>query len=138
MRLGGEVDHHVDGRVPQEPLDERKVPDVPFDQFDRRLDLVHRGPVAGVGQGVQDDQLVVRVAGGPVADEVGADEPGAAGDEEPHVTQGSGPAPDSGPPFASSGPSSNSTPLTRIGTLLRKPEQLNVSDRGRSRVNDVE
>ena len=41
--------------------------------------------VAGVGEQVERDDVVVRMALEPVADEVRADEAGRAGDEEPHA-----------------------------------------------------
>src|SRR5690606_11445750 len=76
-------------------LDEGSVADVAVDEAEavfRRLEIAPtRGisfqvgevlTVAGVGQGVQHDDAVARVAGEPVVDEVRADEAGASGDQQ--------------------------------------------------------
>ena len=56
----------------------------PCTNASRSLDVVEVGAVAGVGEQVERDDVVVRMALEPVADEVRADEPGAAGDEQAH------------------------------------------------------
>ena len=86
--LGGEIHDHVDVVLGQCGRHHLEIPDVTPDERDAVLDIVEVRPVPGVGQHVEGDHGVVGVALDPVADEVGADEPGAAGHEESH----SGPA----------------------------------------------
>ncbi len=63
------------------PLHELEIADVALDETHREAFEV--APVAGVGEQVEREQVVFRVALGPVADEVRADEPGRARHEEP-------------------------------------------------------
>src|SRR5206468_10742269 len=60
------------------------IADVPMDEDDPVLDACQVGAVAGVRQEVVDDDVIVRIPLAPVVDEVGADEPGSTGDEQPH------------------------------------------------------
>src|SRR5262249_41976154 len=82
--LGREVDDRVDLLVAQDALCELAVADVAFDEGEPLLDVLEAGAVSGVREQVEDDDVVVRVALDPEADEVGADEPGSAGDEDSH------------------------------------------------------
>ena len=85
MRLGGEVDDDVDALVAERRLGQLAIADVALHEHDPVLDGREVRPVARVREQVVDDDVVVRVALEPVVDEVRADEPGAAGDEEPHA-----------------------------------------------------
>jgi hypothetical protein len=80
VRLGGEVDDRVDALLGEEPLGGVKVADVADREPDAELVEVAR--IAGVGELVECDDVVVRMALEPPADEIRADEPGAAGDED--------------------------------------------------------
>ena len=48
------------------------------------LDVCQRRCVAGVGERIEVDDFIVAMLAQPVASEVTADEPCAAGDENPH------------------------------------------------------
>ena len=81
MRLGGEVDDRV---APGGRLGDRLgVADVADDELDADALEVRR--VAGVGQLVEHAHLVA--GGQEPLDEVGADEPGPAGDQHAHRAQ---------------------------------------------------
>ena len=82
MRLGREVDDDVDALLREHALDELEVADVALDE--PHVEPVEVAPVAGVGEQVERDDVVVGMALEPAADEVRADEAGRAGDEEPH------------------------------------------------------
>jgi hypothetical protein len=87
VRLGGEVDDGV--HIGHQRGHDLRVRDVAHDEpqpggllrvrFDRR----EVGPVACVGQLVEDDDLGAVAAGEDVADEARADEARSAGDEQP-------------------------------------------------------
>ncbi len=80
--LRGEVDDDVDRVLLERPLDQLAVRDVALDQRDAvRHVLAH----AGVREQVEDDDVVAGMPVEPVADEVRADEAGAAGDEQVHA-----------------------------------------------------
>ena len=80
--LRREVDHDVDRVLLECPLHQLAVRDVPLDQRDAvRHVLAH----AGVREQVEDDDVVTGMPVEPVADEVRADEAGAAGDEQVHA-----------------------------------------------------
>ena len=89
VRLGREVHDDVDALVSQGALGELAVADVTLDEHDSVLDRGQVRAVAGVRQQVVDDDVVVGVALEPVVDEVGADEPGSARDEEAHRAKAS-------------------------------------------------
>ena len=74
----------VDPVVLDRPLGEVEVADVAVDEGRAVRDVVEVRLVARVGEGVVGDDDVVGVPLDPVADEVRADEAGAAGDEESH------------------------------------------------------
>jgi hypothetical protein len=78
--LGGEVDDRVDAFLGEDPLGWVAVADV----ADREPDAepVEVARVAGVGEAVERDHVVVRVVLQPPADEVRADEACRAGDED--------------------------------------------------------
>jgi hypothetical protein len=82
VRLGREVD---DGVGPgHQPVDQIGVGDAPVDEPDLvgdRSEVLHR---TRVGQGVDHGDLPVRAGRPGALDEVGADEPCAAGDEHLH------------------------------------------------------
>ena len=80
MRLGGEVDDHVDLVALEDPGDELLVADVANDHLDAVDHLLEALEGGRVGHEVERDDVVVGVGGHPVADEVGADEPGRSGD----------------------------------------------------------
>jgi hypothetical protein len=80
VRLGGEVHHHVG--LADQLVDQVGVRDVTDDQRHPVTGQPVEGPgVAGIGQLVEYDDLVLGVLD-KMPDEVGPDEPGAAGDEE--------------------------------------------------------
>ena len=83
VRLGGEVHHRARTVRGEEPVHERRVADVAAHEAVARV-AAHRlevAEVAGVGELVEvHHRLATR--GEPVDDEVGADESGAAGDED--------------------------------------------------------
>jgi hypothetical protein len=85
VRLRRKVDDRLDLLVPNDALDEIAVGDVPLDEDDPAVDVVQARSVTGVGKEVVGDDVVARMVVEPVADEVRADEPGRAGDEEAHV-----------------------------------------------------
>ena len=84
VRLGREVHDDVDALLAQQTLGQVEVADVALDERERALDVGEALPVPGVGEQIEDDDVVVRVLHRPVAGEVRADEPGAAGDEDVH------------------------------------------------------
>ena len=84
VRLGREVDDDVDLMLEQDVLDEVDIGDVRLDERNPLLRALEVGAVACVGQEVERDDRVVGMPLEPVVDEVGADEPGRAGDEDPH------------------------------------------------------
>jgi hypothetical protein len=84
VRLGGEVHDHVDPLIAKCLLDQLEVADVALHEDDPILEVAKALAVARVGKQVVRDDMVVRVALQAVADEVGADEPGGAGNEQPH------------------------------------------------------
>ena len=61
-----------------------EVADVALDEDDPVLDVGQVGPVAGVGEHVVGDDMVVGVLLDPVADEVRPDEAGTPGHEKAH------------------------------------------------------
>jgi hypothetical protein len=82
VAFGGEVDDGVavagqivhDNRVLDAPLEKLKVGVVP--------EVVEVVQVARVGQGVEGENAIVGIFVQHVADKIGADEPGGAGDEK--------------------------------------------------------
>ena len=110
MTLGGEVDHRRRPLLGEDPAHRVAVGDVAADEGESggeagiALHLPQARQVAGVGELVQHHHAVAGL-GQRGVDEVGADEPGAAGDEQGlhgllrASTQGFG-----GPPFGGGGP----------------------------------
>src|SRR5205823_10246877 len=84
VRLGGEVDDDVDLLVAQRLLDELEVADVAVNERNLIREAV---AISGVREEVERDDVIVRPALEPVADEVRADEPGAACHEQSHRRQ---------------------------------------------------
>ena len=84
VRLGREVDDDVDRVLEEHVLDQVDVRDVRLDERDALLRALEVRAVSGVRQKVERDDRVVRVPLEPVVHEVGADEPGRAGDEDLH------------------------------------------------------
>ena len=82
VRFGGEVDDGVDLVLADHVLDDVQIGDVRLDERD--VGPVEIGPVPGVRQEVERDDGVVGMTLEPVVHEVGADEAGRAGDEDPH------------------------------------------------------
>ncbi len=84
VRFRGEMYDRVDSLLPQQPLDEPRVADVSLHESQLRalLDVLEIGEIAGVSQRIEHDEALARVGLQPVVHEVGADEAGAAGDEE--------------------------------------------------------
>ena len=80
VRLGGEVDEHVDVLLGEQPLGRVEVADVA--DCEPHAEPVEVARVAGVGQLVERHDVVARVVFEPPADEVRADESGRAGDED--------------------------------------------------------
>ncbi|MNY39799.1 hypothetical protein D3C86_1745020 [compost metagenome] len=86
MGLGGEV--HDGVGLGRERVDEGRVADVAVDEAEAGvgLKILEARQVAGVGQRVEDDDLVLGMLVQDVAREVGADETGAAGDHDMQET----------------------------------------------------
>src|SRR6185295_15462868 len=82
VRLGGEVDDDVAAR--HRLVHGGLVADVGLDHRDAVRHRRQAGPVTGVGEGVDDGHVVVGMGLHHVVNEVGADESGAAGDEQAH------------------------------------------------------
>jgi hypothetical protein len=82
--LGGEVHDGVDAVLGQHPIDQRAVADVAVDErAPRRVRQVAQVlAAAGVGQRVEHHQRGLGARGLQLTDEVGADEAGAAGDQD--------------------------------------------------------
>ena len=82
VALGREVDHSRDPVLGERLFDERLVADVALHELDSvPVDQVRDvGEISRVGQSVEDDNAVARFPA-TRAQEVGADEPRAAGDE---------------------------------------------------------
>ncbi len=83
VALGSEVHHGVDSGHGH--LQRARIADVALDEGVARVvvDILERGQVAGVGEGVVDDHLVVGLPQ-HVADVVGADEASSPRDEQLH------------------------------------------------------
>ena len=81
VRLGREVDDHVELVLGQRLLGELEVGDVALHEGNALRDVLAH---ARVREQVVGDDVVVRPLLEPVADEVRADEAGRAGDEKPH------------------------------------------------------
>jgi hypothetical protein len=85
MRLGGEMHHRRDLPLAEQRLHQLLRPDVAVNEREagmlpRRLQA---GQIARVGQGIQHDHLILGMPGQPIVDEVGADESGTAGYQQP-------------------------------------------------------
>ena len=86
VRFRGEVDHRI--RLADERPDDGRVGDVAVHEAEPArllavgLDGCEIGPVAGVGQLVEDDDPGAVTAGEDVTDKAAADESGTAGDEK--------------------------------------------------------
>ena len=79
VRLGGEVDDRLDALA--RARDHLGVGDVTLVEL--VPDALEVGRVPGVGELVEHDDVLARLGEPP--HEVAADEPGAAGDQDPHV-----------------------------------------------------
>ena len=89
MRLGGEVHHRARPVLGQQALDQGRIADVALHEDMARV-AIKRGqvaPVAGVGELVEVEYRLL-AGGQPVEHEVGADEAGAACDEDHGVRVG--------------------------------------------------
>ncbi len=86
MGLGREVHDRLDPVLGERRLDQGLVTDVALDEGHppRGLELGDAAAVAGIGQSVEHDELVLRAVGRPVTHEVRTDEPGTAGYEKSH------------------------------------------------------
>ena len=86
MGLGREVHDRLDAVAGERLGDESLVADVPVNEVHPAfsLELGDGAAVPGIGQGVEHDELILRMAPGPVAHEVGTDEARAACDEQFH------------------------------------------------------
>ena len=84
MGLGGEVDNGVDLLAPQRLFGRGRVADVPLDEDDPVLDVGQVGTVAGIGEHVVDDDMVLGVLFDPVAGEIRPDETGTSRHEKAH------------------------------------------------------
>ena len=87
VRLGGEIDDGVDLLPLEQPLAELEVGDVALHELDLLLDRGEAAPVACVREQVEHDDAVAGMPLEPVADEVGADEAGAACHQQVHGSQ---------------------------------------------------
>ena len=90
VRLGREVHDRVELLVAQQSLGQLAVADVSFDEDDPVFNVLEARSTAGVGEQVEDDEVIVRMPLEPEADEIRADEPGAAGNEHSHRRKPSG------------------------------------------------
>ena len=89
MGFGREIDHRVDALVGKQPRETGGVGDIPVLEAvtRRRLDLGQVLRVAGIGERIQVDDPVFRMAGNPVTDEIRPDKAGAAGyQQSAHVS----------------------------------------------------
>ena len=94
-RLDAAVDVALSGKVHddfgllrlEDLIDPIAVADVGFEELEVRLleRLLERGEVARISQAVHAEHAVLGVLLEQIIDEVGADEPGAAGDENGHI-----------------------------------------------------
>src|SRR2546423_15011387 len=83
VRLGGEVDDHVDAVVAEHKVDEVELTYVSLDELDVLAEPGQVGQIPCVGERVEDDDAVFGVPLGPVPHKVRTDEAGATGDEKP-------------------------------------------------------
>ena len=83
MGVGGEIDNRVNSVLLHDSFHFRCVTDVAVHETIERvvLDVEQIVHIAGIGQLIVDDDTIVGVFVQHVANEVGADEPGPAGDE---------------------------------------------------------
>ena len=124
VRLGGEVDDRVDVLTTQRLLGHRLVADVALDEDDPVLDVGQAGSVAGVGEDVVDDDMVLWVLFDPVSGEVRPDETGTSRDEKAHSAGNVSPGPEH-PPWPWSGRRWTTSPaLTEPG-----PEAVSTTRR---------
>ena len=86
MALGGEVHHHVGVFLLKQVIDSLAVTDVRLHETEVGLvhDALQRGQVSGIGQLVHADNTILRVLVQHIENEVAADKPGAAGDDDGH------------------------------------------------------
>ena len=90
VRLGGEVDDAIDGVFLEHLLDDLGVADVGVHER-HPVDAVDVLAHARVRQRIEGDDVVTGMLFDPVPHEVGADEPGRAGDEDgAHACRSSG------------------------------------------------
>jgi len=83
VRFGREIDHRARLVLGQQAVEQRAVADVALDEDVARI-VLERGQgleIAGVGELVEVDDRFVAL-GDPVEDEIGADEAGAAGNQD--------------------------------------------------------
>ena len=97
VRLGGEMDDRVDPLAPQRLLGGGRVADVALDEDDPVLDVGQAGSVAGIGEDVVDDDMVLGVLFDPVSGEVRPDETGTSRHEKAHSAGNISPAPNPSP-----------------------------------------
>ena len=83
MALGGEVDDGFDRVIAQRRLDDVGIADVAFDEGEA-VDAFERREISGVGERIEHDQTVRAIGATATTNEVGADEAGAASDQEIH------------------------------------------------------
>ena len=81
VRLGGEVDDHVDLMLGQRLGHAFEITDVSLDEHDPIFDIGEVGPVAGVRQHIEGDDRIVGVALHPVPHEIRSDKAGTTGHE---------------------------------------------------------
>ena len=86
MALGGEIHHHVRMLLLEQVIDGLAVADVRLHEAEvgPTHDAFQRGQIAGVGQLVHADDTVLRMLVQHIENEVAADKPGAAGDNDGH------------------------------------------------------
>jgi len=84
MALGGEMHQGIDGVFAQDGHNQVGIVDVPVHKAEarQRFEISEAVAVAGIAEGVEDDQGVIGMLPQPVVAEVGADEAGTAGDQE--------------------------------------------------------
>ena len=85
--FGGEVDDGVDPLLPDGLLGLSAVADITLDEDDPVLDVGQIGSVAGIGEHVVGNNVVVGVLFDPVADEVRPDESGTSRHEKAHKAE---------------------------------------------------
>ena len=113
--------------APQRLLGRRRIADVPLDEHDLVFDVGQVGSVAGIGEHVVDDDMVLGVLLHPVTGEIRPDETGTSRDEKAHTAADGSPGPR--PPPGSNGPEWTMSPaVTARGLPPSRPAAARLVD----------